>query len=78
MRDFVMHAHHFYSASLSEICAGCTARAAVRKGVPVPEGRGRTHLRVWRCYNGWGCSQDRPADHQAAGQHEPGGRWLVY
>lgn len=69
---------HFPSVSLSEICAGCTAWAAVRAGVPVPEGRGRTHLRVWGCYNGRGCSQERPADHQARGQHEPGGSRLVH
>lgn len=76
-----LHSHawlcHFL-VSLSEICAGCAAWAAVRAGVPVPEGGGRTHLRVRGCYHGRGCSQDCPADHQAGGQHEPGGRWLVH
>lgn len=76
--DFLMHTHHSSSASLSEICTGCTARAAVRDGIPVPEGGGGTHLRVWGRYNGRRCSQDCPANHQAAGQHEPGGCWLLY
>ena len=76
--DFFMQTHHSCAASLSEICTGCTARAAVRDGVPVPEGGGRTHLRVWGCYDGRGCSQDCPANHQAAGEHEPGGCWLLH
>lgn len=73
-----MHTHHSNSISLSEICTGCTARAAVRDGVPVPEGGGRTHLRLWGCYNGWRCTQDCPAYHQAAGQDEPGGCWFLH
>ena len=76
--DFLMHTHHSSCAPLSEICTGRTARAAVRDGVPVPEGGGRTHLRVWGCYHGRGCSQDCPANHQAAGQHELGGCWLLH
>lgn len=76
--DFLMHTHHSSCAPLSEICTGRTAWAAVRDGVPVPEGGGRTHLRVWGCYHGRGCSQDCPANHQAAGQHELGGCWLLH
>lgn len=70
--------HHSFSAALTEICTGCTARAAVRDGVPVPEGGGRTHLCVWGCYNGRRCSQDCPAYHQTGGQHEPRGCWLFH
>lgn len=72
------HAHHFTSAPLSEIRTGRTAGAAVRDGVPVPEGGGRTHLRVRGRYNGGRCSQNCPADHQAAGPHEPGGCRLLH
>lgn len=76
--DFFMHIHHSSCAFLLEICTGCTAWAAVRDGVPVPERGGRTHLRVWGRYNGRRCSQDRPANYQAAGQHESGGCWLLH
>lgn len=68
----------FPYVSDTEICAGCASWEAVRDCVPVPEGGGRTHLCVWGRGYGRGCPQDHPADHQIAGKHDTGGRWVLH